>query len=211
MSRRTLLCIFFAAIVIFSTGCLEKVPLAVTNGLENYDINCVYISRGTDNVWGSNHLPGTDILAPGKTAEVMVQPGVYDLQVTDEDGDTYSLNDVRVGTDGFNWTVTIDCMDGINSTSINLQHTGQCPITIANDLDKWNISGVWISPSNIDEWGDNHLHGEILYPGDTYTAYIQADYYDISIGDENGGSYTRNRIAVEQNGYTWDVSLIDAD
>jgi len=211
LNGKTLSRILTAAIILFSTGCLEKVPLAVTNGLEEYDIYCVYISRGTDDVWGSNHLPGTDVLEPGKTAEVMVQPGVYDLQVIDEDGDTYTLHDIRIGADGFEWTVTLDDMDEINSSSTNLQNTGQCPITITNNLGSWDVYGVWISPSDGDDWGDNHLGEEILYQGDTYTAYLQSDTYDIYIEDEDGDTYTRWSVVVEPGGYTWNVRISDID
>ncbi|MCK5133047.1 MAG: hypothetical protein KAR40_12950 [Candidatus Sabulitectum sp.] len=213
MNSKALLCILAAVIILPATGCLEKVPLAVTNGLENYDIHCVYISRGTDNVWGSNHLPGTDVLVPEKTAEVMVQPGVYDLQVTDEDGDTYTLHDIRIGSDGFSWRVTLDDMDDVSSSAANLQNAGQCPVTITNNLNNWDVNGIWISPSDGDDWGDNHLDGEILYPGDTYTAYVQPDTYDIYIEDEDGDTYTRWSVVVAGNGraYTWNVSLSDID
>ncbi len=213
MNRKTLFGILTSAIILFSTGCLEKVPLTVTNGLEHYDIHCVYISRGTDDVWGSNHLPGTDVLQPGKVAEVMVQPGVYDLQVMDEDGDTYTLREIRIGADGFEWTVTMESIDetGSPSSVTNLQNAGQCPITITNNLGSWDVYGVWISPSDGDGWGDNHLGEEILYQGDSYTAYVQSNTYDIYIEDEDGDTYTRWGVVVESDGYTWDVSLCDID
>ncbi|MCK5785653.1 MAG: hypothetical protein KAH54_03735 [Candidatus Sabulitectum sp.] len=200
------------ALFLFSTGCLEKVPLNVTNGLENYDIQYVYISRGSDAVWGTNHLPGTDVLEPGRVAEVMVQPGVYDLQVMDEDGDTYTLNDIRIGTSGFNWTVTLEDIDSKNAnTSSSLTHAGQCPVAITNTLKSGHVNGVWISPSGSDEWGDNHLNGEILYTGDSYTAFVQADTYDIYVQDESSESYTRWSILVERAGYNWNVAPDDID
>ena len=192
-----------------STGCAEKVPLSVTNGLESYNIYCVYISRGTDTVWGSNHLPGTDILEPGKTAEVLVVPGTYDIQATDEDGDTYTLRDVDVRPTGFSWTVTLEDIDSASSQSG--ANAGRCPVTVTNDLNNWDIHGIWISSSNGENWGSNHIDGEILYPGDTYTAYVEADTYDIYIEDEDGDTYTKYSIFIDGNGYTWDVSLNDID
>ncbi len=206
--------IFFLSFlaILLSTGCAEKVPLSVTNGLENYNIYCVYISRETDTVWGSNHLPGTDVLGPGKTAEVLVMPGVYDIQVSDEDGDTYTLRDVDVEPGGFSWTVTLEDIDTASPGSdVNLPNAGQCPVTLTNDLNNWDIQGVWISSSTGEDWGSNHIDGAILYPGDTYTAYVQADTYDIYIEDEDGDTYTRWSIIIDESGYSWGVTLDDID
>jgi len=199
-------------LLLFTTGCFNKVPLTVTNGLEDYNIHCVYISRGSDNLWGTNHLPGTDILAPGKTAEVMVTAGVYDIQVMDEDEDTYTIRGVTVGSDGFSWTVTLEDLDQpAPAAPVNLQNAGQCPVTISNGLGDWEITGVWISASNTDSWGDNYLVGEVLYPGDSYTAYVQSGTYDIYLEDEDGDTYTRWEITIGSNGYSWEAALSDLD
>ncbi len=211
MSRKSNYCIISITFVLFLTGCLEKVPLSVTNGLENYHIQCIYISRGTDHVWGTNHLPGTDLLEPGKTAEVMVRPGVYDVQVIDEDGDTYTLMDIRVGSDGFNWTVALAQMDEKTSSTANLLHAGQCPLTVTNDLSNRNVIGIWISLSNSKDRGDNYLGGEILYPGDTYTAYLQSSTYDIYLEDHHEDTYTRRSTFVDITGHTWNVRFSDSD
>ncbi len=204
-------CILVSIAVLLSSGCTEKVALSVTNGLEHYNINCVYISRNSDHVWGANHLPGTDILEPGKTAEVLVRPGSYDLQVTDEDGDTYTLNDIRVGVDGFNWTVNLDHMDAMSSSDTDIEYAGQIPIVITNDLGDWDIYGIWISSSVDEEWGNNHIEDATLYPGDTYTAYVQSGTYDIYIEDQDGDTYSRYSIIVADEGYTWSISLSDLD
>ncbi len=212
MNRETILTVLAAALIIFTTGCMEKIPLSVTNGLETCNITCVYISRGWNTAWGSSHLPGTDILVPGKTAEVMVQPGVYDLQVIDENGDTYTLNDIRIEADGFNWTVTAGDMDPISSSVSIMDYAGQCPITITSNLNQLEINGIWISPTDRNDRGDNHLQGEVLFPGDTYTVYVQSANYDIFVEDTKGNTYTRRRRNVTgSEGYSWSVSTAHAD
>ncbi len=212
MNRATILTVLAAVFMVFTTGCLKKIPLSVTNGLEDCSINCVYISRGWDSVWGSNHLPGTDVLEPGKTAEVMIQPGVYDLQVIDKNGDTYTLNDIRIGSDGFNWTVTVGDMDPITSSMSIMDYAGQYPIAITNNLSQLEINGIWISPSYRDNRGNNHLQGEVLFPGDTYTIYVESAVYDIFIEDTKGNTYTRTeRNITDLDGYSWNVSAAHAD
>lgn len=198
-------------LLLLLTGCFEKVPLSVTNGLETYDIHVIYISRSSDSVWGTNHLPGTDILEPGRTAEVMVTTGLYDIQVIDQDGDTYTLNDVRIDEGGFNWTVTLDQMDATNPAGGSSTAAGTCPVTLSNALGSWDITEIYISPSDSDSWGDEHLRGEILYPGDTYTAYVEPGNYDIYLMDHEGDTYTRWEIYVGNSGYQWNVTLGDLD
>jgi hypothetical protein len=202
-----------AALILLFSGCFQKVPLSVTNGLERYNIHGIYISRSNDTVWGTNHLPGTDILTPGRTAEVMVIPGTYDLRVSDQDGDSYSLYDIRVGNDGFNWTVTIDQIDppASSGTGADPAIAGSAPLLIRNDLGSWDITGVWISPADSDSWGNNHIEGEILRPGDTYTAYVRPAIYDIYLEDEDGDTYTRWEVLVDETGYTWNAALSDID
>jgi len=207
LKRKTSLYLIPVICVALLASCMEKAPLVITNGLENYDITCVYISRGTDSFWGTNHLPGVDILAPGHEAEVMVRPGVYDLQVTDEDGDTYTLQDIRIGANGFNWTVT---MDGIDLATA-VQYAGHCAVSVTNSLPDQNLDGIWLSPSTGGDWGSNHIDGEVLYPGDTYTAYVTADTYDIHVEDEFGKTYTRWDATVNSQGYTWQITIKDAD
>ncbi len=150
MSRKTIFTVIALAAMLLAGGCFEKVPFTVTNELGSYDIHIVYISRSSDDVWGTNRLPGTDVLAPGRTAEVMVTPGTYDIQVTDEDGDTYTLNDVSIGSEGFDWTVTIEQIDA--AAAPQPMNTGSCPVIIKNDLGSWDITGVWISDTYSDSW-----------------------------------------------------------
>jgi hypothetical protein len=212
VNRKALFFLLTAILFLFSTGCFDKVPLTVTNGLQDYNIHCIYISRDSDNLWGTNHLPGTDILEPDKSAEVMVAQGVYDIQVTDEDGDTYTIRGVTVGSDGFNWIVTLENLDQTTpSTPANLQNAGPCPVVVTNSLGSWNITGIWISPAASESWGDNYLGAELLYPGDTYTANVQPGFYDIYLEDEDGDTYTRLDVEVTSIGYTWEAALSDLD
>jgi len=212
LNKATILTILAAAFLVHSAGCMDKVPLSVTNDLETCNITCVYISRGSGTVWGSNHLPGTDILEPEKTAEVLVRLGVYDLQAIDENGDTYTLNDIRVGADGFNWTVTMNDMDVVSSQISIMDYAGQCPITITSNLNQLEINGIWISPTDRNDWGNNHLQGEVLFPGDTYTVYVQSANYDIFVEDTKGNTYTRRRRNVTgSEGYSWSVRSSDTD
>lgn len=84
-------------------------PVSITNGLGSYDIWYAYVDP-SDSPWGDDRL-GSDILEPGATLTVWVDPGTYDIKVEDVDGDTYTLRGVEVGPEGYDWEVTLGDMD----------------------------------------------------------------------------------------------------
>jgi hypothetical protein len=85
-------------------------PVTITNGLGNWTIYYAYVSPSNLSEWGDDVL-GSDMLSPGGVLTVWVDPGTYDMMVEDEDGDTYSLYAIEVGTGGYSWEVTLADMD----------------------------------------------------------------------------------------------------
>lgn len=83
--------------------------VTVINDLGSWTIWYVYIDPSID-TWGENRL-GSRTLSPGDTVVVWVDPGEYDFMAKDEDDDTYSLNNIYVGTGGYNWNVTLTDLD----------------------------------------------------------------------------------------------------
>jgi len=102
--------LFFA--VVLQTGCgYEPVRITVVNDLGSWSIHGIYIS-GTDEAdWGLNSLTGSATLAPGDSISIGVEPGTYDLQIMDEDGDTYTRWNQQVTEDGYRWAVSLGEID----------------------------------------------------------------------------------------------------
>lgn len=86
-------------------------PVRITNGLGSWEIWYVYVSTADQTEWGEDWLGTESILTPGNTITVNVGPGTYDMMVEDEDGDTYSLYGVEVGSAGYTWNVSLSDMD----------------------------------------------------------------------------------------------------
>ncbi len=61
-----------------------------TNNLDGWDIHGVFIDPSDETEWSEERLGADYILAGDQTITVMVDPGTYDIQIIDEDGDTYS-------------------------------------------------------------------------------------------------------------------------
>jgi hypothetical protein len=84
-------------------------PIDIYNGLGDWTIWYIYVDLATD-PWGDDRL-GSELLYPGEMFTVWVDPGTYDIQVEDEDGDTYTLWGVEIDETGYYWEVTLADMD----------------------------------------------------------------------------------------------------
>ncbi len=85
-------------------------PITIENDLGSWTIWYIHGSP-VDASWGEDRL-GSELLDPGESFTFYVNAGEnYDLKCEDEDGDTYTLWDVYVGSDGFYWSVELSDMD----------------------------------------------------------------------------------------------------
>lgn len=59
-------------------------------------------------------------------------------------------------------------------------------LTVYNESDYVLVS-IQLSPVGASSWGENVLHGDVLYPGEELTvSFIDCDYYDVRVVDETG-------------------------
>ena len=99
-----------AAILTASCG-YEPTRITLVNGLGSYNVEYLFISGTSEEDWGLNSLPGNTVLLPGDSIAIAVEAGRYDLQVIDEDGDTYTRWDQDVPEEGYRWEVRLGEMD----------------------------------------------------------------------------------------------------
>lgn len=85
-------------------------PVTVYNDLGSWDVYYIYCSPSSNSDWGSDWL-GSEILAPGESWTFYVSRGQYDVRCEDEDGDTYTLMGINIGSDGFYWSVDLNDLD----------------------------------------------------------------------------------------------------
>lgn len=185
----------------------------ITNSLGGWTIWYVYVDP-TDAPWGEDRLGG-DLLYPGDVLTVCVEPGTYDIQCEDEDGDTYTLWEVELDEAGYYWSVILEDMDGgWTEEPIGDGYyeagDGSAPVTIYNDLGSWTIWYVYVDPSDA-SWGDDRLGANLLYPGETITVWVDPGEYDIQVEDEDEDTYTLWNVDVGPDGYYWEVTLSDID
>jgi len=99
--------IFLAACLVFLgiTGCYDPAKIIITNDLDDKNLEYIYVSSGSEDQWGINSLPEWKVLLPGESHFITVLPDTYDVQVVDEDGDTYTIWDREVKDDDLIWNV----------------------------------------------------------------------------------------------------------
>lgn len=86
-------------------------PVTISNDLGDWTIYYAYCSPSSHTTWGDDRL-GSEIISPGESFTFYVQPGIdYDIQLEDEDGDTYTRFDVPMSDSGYYWAVTLDDLD----------------------------------------------------------------------------------------------------
>lgn len=102
-----LMAILFAVTVIGGCGG-GNVPVKITNDLGAWNVEEIYIDP-SDQAWGDNRI--SEVMEPGDDVTISVPAGTYDMQIVDEDGDTYTLWGVEVGADGYEWAVTLSDID----------------------------------------------------------------------------------------------------
>ena len=86
-------------------------------------------------------------------------------------------------------------------------------LMIVNGLAGYHIEYVFISAPDREDWGRNALppHLVPLVPGDSVGIAVLPGTYDLMIMDEDGDTYTRWEVLVDETGYTWNAALSDID
>ncbi len=109
--RSKMIMILMLTILLQAACGYEPTRITVVNDLGSWDIHYIYISGTDEEDWGMNSLTGNTIIVPGDSIAIGVEPGVYDLQIVDEDGDTYTRWNQQVTEDGYRWAVRLGEID----------------------------------------------------------------------------------------------------
>ena len=172
------------------------IEVVIVNGLEDWDIEEIMIDP-SDGPWGENRLDET--LEPGDEVTIVLdEENTYDIMVTDEDGDTYTMWLVDIDEDGFEWEVTLEDLDWA---------TEEVTITVENGLGSWDIWYLYGCTSEAEDWGEDKLGSEVLAPGESATFTVQSgDWYDFLAEDEDGDTYVILDEYIDGD-FTWVVDF----
>jgi hypothetical protein len=174
--------------------------------LSNWHINKVNIFE--EGEYGPGNRLQRILLSPAESITVLVEPGAYNIQVEDEDGDTYSIRDVEIDLDGFTWVITLDQLDEF-CYKFEIGE-GIYPIEIHNALDDRTIDYINVDLS-INAWSNNRFDGERLIPNQVFAIWVDPGVYDIMVEDERGDYYSFWSINIDQEGFFCEIDLSKID
>lgn len=194
---------------------VATVEVTITNGLEAWDIYSIFVDP-SDEPWSDDLLGEEEILSPEESFTVEIEEGTWNIMVSDEDGDTYTLWEIEIGPEGYQWNVTLEDLDSgwgeDEFTEPQIIETGEgtAPITIINDLQGWDIFWVYVDPTD-EPRGDDLMGMNVLYQDDQLIVWVDPGSYDMKVEDEDGDTYTLLEVKVDEAGYEWNVILDDMD
>lgn len=74
----------------------------------SFSIDRIYISAVEENKWGDDLLGDNEVLEPGKTVDIEVDCGNWDVKLVAPDGSTCEMRDVHLCSADI-WEVHADC------------------------------------------------------------------------------------------------------
>jgi len=182
-----------------------EIELVIENGLASSDLVEIWIDP-SDEPWSDNLLDFR--LAPGEEFVFAARETTfYDIQIIDEDGESYTLLDEHIDEDGFNWTVVAGDSDWNTASSGELT-----TVTVENGLDKESLWYCFGTLSSSEEWGIDRLDWMVLEPGDSFSFKVESGYYyDFYARNGNSGFYFAFDNYIDDKGFNWVISQHDLD
>jgi len=192
MKRSAIFLILFA-LLLSSLACGlgggDKIEIKVVNK-SPYDVCYAQISLESEETWGEDQLGDEEVIEPGDTKTFKMDAGTYDVLLRDCDA------------------IPVKAAAEISSdTTITIGGPGMVGLALDNQSSD-TICGVYISPSNLDEWGEDWLGAaEDVLAGDQRIFFIEPGVYDLLAQDCEGAE-----LAVEveadliEDWMTWTLS-----
>ncbi len=107
--KRFLVLLVVALVATVVSGCGGGVPVKITNDLGAWNIEEIYIDPAENGEWSINRI--SENMKPGDDITISIAAGTYDIQIVDEDGDSYTRWEIEIGSDGYDWAVSISDID----------------------------------------------------------------------------------------------------
>ena len=183
----------------------SEIEIVIENGLEGTDLVEIWIDPSRE-PWSENLLDNR--LAPSEEFVLTVDEATdYDIQLIDEDGESYTLAYQSVDEDGFEWYVTSDDADWNRLSS-----GGTTTVTIENGLRNYSIWYLYCTYSSSDDWGSERLDYMVLEPGESFSFEVETGYdYDYYARNGDGDFYFSFDNYAGDDGFTWVITSSDLD
>ena len=179
----------------------------ITNNT-GYTITRIEVSHTDDQSWGNDRL-GNDVLGNGASRRVDLNgypSPVFDIRLTDADGDTYTYMGVNVAQR--NITATLGDIDSNASTAGD----GEYYVDVTNNTG-YTIMYLHVSPVASTSWEEDVLGSDVIGNGATHRVNLRgyaSPMFDIRLTDSDGDTYTFRNVDVSKRDITATLADIDS-
>ena len=194
MKKFTLTVIFICILALFSVPAFafdsDNLNSLTVYNETGFDIWYLHVSPEDSEGWGADVLGSQRTLDDGEYLGFYIlypdECNSFDIMAIDEEGDSYFIWEYEI-CDGYEEELEITLDDWDDEFEIDLEE-----ITIINDTG-YDILYLFISPSDSDMWGIDHLDDEtILSDGDSVEFLAPAGAsFDVMLVDEDEDTYSK--------------------
>lgn len=171
-----------------------------------YSVVYLQVSPSNSSSWEEDVL-GSDVLPNGSARRITLRgysSPIFDIRLTDSDGDTYTFPQVDVSRSDV--VATLDDIDAGGSAANSDYY-----IDITNRTG-YTIHYLQVSPANAKSWQEDVLGNDVMYNGQsqrvTLTGY-DSPVFDVRLTDEDGDTYSFFGIDVSLQDLVVTVGDID--
>ena len=201
-------------IICYTTRAVNIITITNKTGYIGYYL---YISPSSSNKWGNDYL-GSGILRNGHSIDINRNDllndinNTYDIQLVDEDKDTYTKRNVKLNNN-LNIEFSISDLD-IRSNNERNTSDNLPSIRILNNTG-FTIYFIYISPTSTDKWEEDVLGDDVLLNRRSISIRLAYSLnvfnrYDIKIVDKDGDTYTKWNVLITPN-MTIEYTIRDLD
>jgi len=190
-----------------STSSGSSYYVEITNKT-GYTITRIEVSHTDDENWGNDRL-GNDVLRNGASRRVDLNgysSPVFDIRLTDADGDTYTYMGVNVAQRDI--TATLEDIDGGGSVAGNNDYY----VDVTNNTG-YTIVYLHVSPVASTSWEEDVLGSDVIANGSTHRVNLRgyaSPMFDIRLTDTDGDTYTFRNVDVSKRDITATLANIDS-
>ncbi|MHB9296564.1 hypothetical protein PilKf_02337 [Pillotina sp. SPG140] len=199
--KKQYICMIGIALTAINLYAQNRPSITIVNNT-GYTVYYLYISQSTATEWEEDIL-GDAVISNGdsinvRLAEPLTTANRYDIKLVDIDGDSYTKWNVLIHEK----SRIIFSLDDIDTEDFEL--TARMPsVTIVNNTG-YTVYYLYISQSTATEWEEDILGDAVISNGDSINVRLAeplttANRYDIKLTDEDGDTYTKWNLLIQED------------
>ena len=147
--------------------------LKILNNTQDITVCHLYTAPAGSGNWSEDQMQG-DQIAPGADYTVTLDPGTYDLKVSDCAGANETTRQAQDINGPVEWTLNQEA-----SAPTSVPVSGKVTLKITNGTQNLTVCFFYMSVAGSGDWGQDLLQGTRIEPGNSYSLDVDPGTYDL--------------------------------